>query len=324
MTRTGLFLVQDLTVRVAVEEDLYPLVAGYFSSLCTQEGRPGKNSLDLGISIEKKPPSIPPDSVLAIRKPLTTSYIRGNEIYLTSADGSVIQLDTEVRKSRAIFSKEILNDKEKLFILLGGLLVEVLRYNGLHFLHSAAVKNNGISLLISGDGGSGKTTASLSLVNEGFKYVSDDSIFIREESAEIIVYPLYRAFNIDRDLSKRFPNLIKERIRPIPKGVKLSVDISKIYPYSFTPFMRPNVIIFPKITPLRKSAVHPLSQVEIYDRLLRQTVLAIDNEIAKNQLLSLETLVKQAAGYELLSGKDIYEDSSKYIDLITELEGQLT
>jgi hypothetical protein len=321
--RTGLFLVQDLAVRVAVEVDLYPLISQYFSLHCNQGGRLGKKTLDLEISIEKNPPSVPPDSVLSMRKPSMISYMRGNEIYLTSADGSVIQLNPEIRKSRAVFSEEILNDTEKLFILLGGLLAEVLRYNGFHFLHSAAVKNNGISLLISGDGGSGKTTASLSLVNEGFKYVSDDSILFKEESAEIIVYPLYRAFNLDRDLSNRFPNLIKERIRRIPEGVKLSVDISEIYPDSFIPFMRPNAVIFPKITHLQNSEVHPLSQVQVYDKLLRQTVLAVDREIAKSQLLSLETLVKQVVGYELLSGKDIYENSSRYTDLIAEIEGHL-
>jgi hypothetical protein len=251
-----------------------------------------------------------------IRTPFVTSYSDDKEIYFTSEGGSIICLNSSTRNAKGFIKKGILNDPIRLSSLIGFSIAEVLKYHNLYFLHSAALYGNGMGYLISGDGGCGKTTTSLSLVRGGFQYVSDDSLFIKELNGEVVVCPLYTSFHIDQDLAKRFPEVARGKDLPIPDGVKLSVDISQTFPGSFISHMRPDVIIFPRINSNGESQLYPISRMEVYRRLLKQTVLAIDKAVSRNQIRALEKLVKQTVGFELLSGRDIYEDPKKLIRLI--------
>jgi hypothetical protein len=140
-----------------------------------------------------------------------------------------------------------------------------------------------------------------------------------EVNREIIVHSFYKTFNVGQDLSERFPELVRGKNLPVPEGTKVSVDISQIFPDSFIPQLRPDVIFFPQITYNEKSQLYPISQREVYRRLLKQTVLAVDKEVSRNQLKALAKLVKQIVGLELLSGKDIYKDSKNLSILLVDL-----
>jgi hypothetical protein len=107
----------------------------------------------------------------------------------------------------------------------------------------------------------------------------------------------------------------------IPDGIKVSVDISQTFPGSFIPYMRPDVIIFPKTYSQGESQLHPISRIEVYRRLLKQTVLGADKVVSRNQIRALEKLVKQTVGFELLSGRDVYEAPEKIIGIISRING---
>jgi hypothetical protein len=62
--------------------------------------------------------------------------------------------------------------------------------------------------------------------------------------------------------------------------------------------------------------------MEVYTRLLKQTVLAVDTHISRNQLKALEKLVKQVRGFELITGQDMYEDPKILSDLLCEIESE--
>jgi hypothetical protein len=49
-------------------------------------------------------------------------------------------------------------------------------------------------------------------------------------------------------------------------------------------------------------------------------MLAVDKSVARNQLSTLGRLVKQVSGFELQSGKDLYEDPSRIISIIEQLK----
>jgi len=317
------YVVQGLNIHLLCENSLHLLISNYFNSLYRGKKRFVIKPLEfeLNLYIVEEPPPIPANSVQAIKAPSVTSYSNGKEIYFTLKDGSIICLDPITRNAKGFLKKEILNDSIGLFSLIGAPLGETLKYHGLYFLHSAALYGNGMACMVSGDGGCGKTTTALSLVYEGFKYVSDDALFLEELNGEIIVHPLSKNFHLDQDLAERFPDITRGKNLPIPEGTKVSVDISQIFPGSFIPYLRPNVIIFPKITSNGKSQLYPLNQMEVYKRLLKRTILAVDKEVSRNQLKALEKLVKQTLGFELLSGRDIYKDPKRVISLICQVNG---
>ncbi len=321
MTKSS-YVVQGVSIHLFSENHLHPLISNFFNSLYRGKKRFEIKPLEFELYMVEEPPLLPANSIRAIKFPSLTFYSSGKEIYFTSKDGSIVCLNTITRIAKGFLKREILEDSVELSSLVGSPVVETLKYHGIYSIHSAALYGNGMGCLVSGSSGCGKTSTSLSLVTQGFKYVSDDFLVFEELNEEIFVHPFYKSFNLDRDLAERFPEVVGGKNLPIPEGTKVSVDISQIFPDSFIPHLRPDVIIFPKITSNGKSGLNPLSLIEVYSRLLKQTVLAVDKEVARNQLKALEKLVKQTLGFELLSGRDIYEDPKKLASLIRRLKSQ--
>jgi hypothetical protein len=270
------------------------------------------------IYIAESPPAIPAEAVRAINAPDVSCYKNGKNTYYASDDGSVVCLDPARRKAKGYLREEVLRRSAKLFALIGAPFADILKYNALYSLHSAALYSNGVGYLFSGESGSGKTTTTLSLVCNGFKYVSDDSLLLEDIDGEIIAHSLTKTFNVDRDLAGRFSGVVREEILPAGRGTKTPVHIDQHIPDSFIPHLRPDVVVFLKIIPEKKSNIYPLNQVEVFRRLLKQTVLAADKEVSQNQIKTLGRLVRQVRGFELLSGRDIYEDPACLVNLMAE------
>jgi hypothetical protein len=316
----GSFLVQGLTVNLQCERSLFRGLEAYFSSLCRGNIRSNTEAIDLKLNICNSPYPLHPDAVKEITGPSVTYYSRGNKLYFISRDGSLISLDPVSRAAKGFLTHDILKNPLNFFLFVSEPLAEMLKLRGLYCLHAAALRNHDVSILLSGASGCGKTTTSLSLVASGFKYVSDDTLLIEKLNKGVTVYPLYKSFNISRDTAMRFPQLIKNGHKPFPKEGKISIDISKIIPDSHIQSAKPDVIIFPKIISGNKSKLRPIGHMEVYKRLLNQIILAIDKNVAKEQLNALEWLVKQTRGFELLSGRDLHENPDSILNFIGKLK----
>ena len=105
--KSGSFTVQGLIIKVLCESHLYSLVSSYLTSLCEGQHRPKMKPLELEISVVETPYTIPPDSIQATKRPSIISYLKGNDIYFTSTDGSLIYLDPINRKSKTFLTKQI-------------------------------------------------------------------------------------------------------------------------------------------------------------------------------------------------------------------------
>ncbi len=314
--------IQGVNIHIKCDRRLHLLISKILNFLYRGEIRPAIKPIIFELSIVNEPPPVPANAIRAIKALDLTSYGNGKEMYFTLKDGSIIELDPIARKAKGFFKKEIIDDLMGLLSLITAPFAELLKRQRLYSLHSAALYSNGVGYLVSGESGSGKTTTSLCMVSEGFKYVSDDALLLEETNGDIMAHSMFNTFNIDRDLAEHFPCVVKEEDIPIKKGAKVSVNISEIFPDSFIPYLRPDVIIFPRITSDRKSQVYPIGQMEVYARLLQQTVLAVDNDVSRNQLKAIERLVKQTQGFDLLSGRDIYENPKRFISLIRDINGQ--
>ena len=316
----GSFLIQGLTVNLHCERGLFSLLSEYFNSLCQGNICPRTEPVDLELNICNTPCPLPFGVVKEIKGPSITYYSRGDKLYFISRNGSLISLDPVHREAKGYLTYDILKRPLDFISFVSEPLAEMQKYRGLYFLHASALCGNGISLLVSGPSGCGKTTTTLSLVANGFKYVSDDTLLIEKLNEGVAVYPLYKSFNIDQDIAKRFPQLFKNEDKPFSKEGKISIDISKMIPGSHITSAKPDVIVFPKITSNTKSEIRPIGQLEVYKRLLSQIILAIDKNVAKKQLNALELLVKQTKGFELLSGKDLYKNPGSILNFLDSLK----
>lgn len=310
--------IQGVKIRLRCDHRLQSLVSSYFDFYYKGELRLSIKPILYELSIVKNRPTIPAEAVSAFKATDVSCYISGKNIYYASEDGSVMHLDPVSGKVKGYLREKVLDNTIVLFALAGAPFSDILKYNSLYPLHASALSRNGAGYLFSGESGSGKTTAALGLVAHGFKYASDDVVLLEEVEGEIIAHSLISTFNVDRMLGARFPEIIKEENLPVEDGSKVTVSIERIIHDSFVPRLRPDVMIFLKITSNGKSRIVPLNQAEVFRRLLQQTVLSADKEVSQNQIKTLGKLVRQVRGFELLRGRDIYEDPACLVDLLAE------
>src|SRR4029079_14645025 len=91
---------------------------------------------------------------------------------LVSADGTSItgEVALDGAHESAFFAQRT---------LLGALVI-ALRSHGVFHVHAGSVVDpNGVSVVIVGTAGAGKSTTTVALVRQGFRYLSDDVLFVR-------------------------------------------------------------------------------------------------------------------------------------------------
>ncbi len=198
------------------------------------------------------------------------------------------------------------------------ILAEMLRHNGLYYIHSSGVKKNRTSILIPGNGGVGKTTISLALVRKGFSYLSDDALLIKKVKNTVFAHPIPGDFHIDPAISQNFKELTNVRHAvKYGKGPKRSFDPAIFYPDSFVLKSKPNVIMFPQIVKKPESRIIPLSPAQCLAKLIPNSLLVMtDKKIAGEHLDALTALSKQCRAFQLLSGKDLIRKPDKVIEKI--------
>jgi len=308
-----------MNINVNCDQRLYPVISNYLSFFYPGEPRPDIRPLSFDIFIRRDPPHVPLNAVKSLKAGDITKYRTESDSYYTLNNGSIIHFNPAIGRAEGIIRKESLNDPEGLFSLIGAPISENLKYNSLYSFHSAALLNNGVGYLFSGDSGNGKTSSTLSLISAGYKYVSDDVVLLEEVNGVIIANSLAKTLNIDRDMAGRFPHLLKDETYPAEAGTKMSFDITKSFPDSFIPYLRPDVIIFVKKDLNGISRALPLSQTEVFKRLLKQTVLATNKVVSQNQLKAYGMLVRQVRGFELLNGRDIYEHPETLVHIMNRM-----
>ena len=245
-------------------------------------------------------------------------YEADGRVYLT--DGlSIFQLQIEagtglVTLHRSFKEKPPLSKYN--FFLVG--LIHLLSPLGFYDLHAAALIRDRIGYLFLGESGSGKSSAALSLVRQGWHYVSDDALLVRPSADGIEVLAFRKHFYLDPVLSHQFPE-----IAPHLKGsamgdhTKRFLDVESVYPGRFRPSCSPRVLIYTQIVPQAESKLIPIDKTTALIKLMRQSASLFFKRQAVNvHLEAMKRLVSQSYSYELLAGLDLYEEPEKITDFL--------
>jgi hypothetical protein len=194
-------------------------------------------------------------------------------------------------------------------------LFEVLRHQGLYFLHAAAVESPaGEGHLFVANAYSGKTSITLGLLQQGFRYLSDDTVFLRRAPEGIEVLPWARAFHVPNELSQVYPELNHLAERPATSlHPKKELRPEECYPDRQTPrLLNPAWLFFPVLTRQAASRLLPLRSGEALPLLLPQSpAVMFDREHAADHLRALRLLLASARSFRLESGTDIKTDPQR-------------
>ena len=208
---------------------------------------------------------------------------------------------------------------ERVFVhlLLTVTLFEVLRHQGLYFLHAAGLESpEGEGYLFVANAYSGKTSITLGLLQQGFRYLSDDTVFLRPAPPGIEVLPWSRAFHVPNDLSRVYPELNHlEKLPPASLHPKKELRPEACYPGRQIPrLLNPAWLFFPTLTAEPETRLEPLSSGEALPLLLPQSLAVMfDLEHAAGHLQALKLLLASARSFRLWSGTDIKADPDRLL-----------
>jgi len=198
-----------------------------------------------------------------------------------------------------------------------------LRRGGLYQFHGGCVLAPDASrgMLLVGDSGSGKSTLTATLIQHGWRFVSDDNLLLKESPQSIAAWALRRYFTFHQSTLKacdllQFKHAVGSRVPG--DGDKIRFYARQAFPCHFVETCVPGAILFPTVTGESTSWIEPISQADALGRLIRQCPWATcDVAAAPKHLQALTKLVKQTRSYAFSAGRDVFENSASIPDLIS-------
>lgn len=187
-------------------------------------------------------------------------------------------------------------------------MTELLKRRGLYTFHATALEKNGRGILIPGFSGRGKTTAFLSLLRSGYRYLSDDHPFFRlhDDRVELLPYPL--KINVTEDTISFFPELRAAASSILRAGVpKRYFYAQEVYSGQLGAPCEPAVILFPEVIDSPHSCMEPLPKRLALEMILPHSLLVYDAEVARREFEALARLVQRTDCYRLHFGRDVLE-----------------
>lgn len=206
-------------------------------------------------------------------------------------------------------------------LLLYSLLL-LLRYQGFYPEHAACVAYDGVGCLLVGDSGSGKSTLTLGLVQEGWQYLADDAILLRDCRDTVEAMPLRRELCLAPEAVRTFPDTMGHwRPSRWPGDLKQRLDIQTLYPAQVRSTCVPHLLLFPTIVSAPQSQLLPMARSEALLRLIQQSALVtVESQMAPGHLDVMARLVRQTWHYKLLAGQDLAGDPRRIALLLERLQ----
>ncbi len=210
---------------------------------------------------------------------------------------------------------------EQLYVTLTFAILLLLENEGWYALHAAClVTPEGHGVLVVGPSDSGKSTMALHLVQQGWQYLSDDSVLLYKDGDSVSVRPLRRDFCLDPDAEALFPVLGDSNARMLTDADKWRVQIESLFPTQRMLSCTPRLLIFPTVAGTAESKTSALRGIEALMRLLPQaSLLRRDPKHALPFSHLLKHLVEQAPAHQFLSGTDVHHDGARLATLLTSL-----
>ncbi|MBU0678005.1 MAG: hypothetical protein KJ626_07790 [Verrucomicrobia bacterium] len=190
-------------------------------------------------------------------------------------------------------------------LVLQLLTIEMLRGQGLFWLHAGCVAHAGRAVLVTGKSGSGKTTTCLNLADHGFGFLSEDRVFVWQagESATLGAYP--RDMAVTRETLAILPTLRERVDQSSFTRRKLRVPAKALFPDTCEVSALPGLILFPALADADRTTFHPLSATAALCRILPNSLLASHPGVSARHFEALSILVKSSRAYETVLGRDI-------------------
>lgn len=196
--------------------------------------------------------------------------------------------------------------------VLTPILNECFRRNRAFLLHASGVEINNSSLLFIGSGGAGKTTLSLYLVRNGFRFLGDDLVLISREGDTLKAFSFPIPIHITMNTVRYFPEL--EKLTDSDGGWKKQFfRIDRIFPGCIAEKADPGILFFIGLKPGGMHRIEKIQHAEAYRRLMAASFFVTNRQHSRNHFQMLSELIDSTEWYTL----SIAEDMTGLDELIT-------
>ena len=244
-------------------------------------------------------------------------------------DKSILELDLESGTAVGYFDEPIFRYARMVShrFLLSGIII-LLHTRGFYYLHASAVEWDNEGYVFVGKSGSGKSTNAIRLIEKGWNYLSDDSVFLYHNDREQVeVRAIPNEFKLNAELLRKIsrqrlvdhsfsiPNF--QHTFSVPKFNKRFIRIEAAYPEQFINRCVAKVLIHPVLVSEPVSRMVPLSKLEALCVLMRESrFLFIRHASTGQHLHVLKYLVYQCRSYRLLAGRDLLDHPDSLSDIV--------
>lgn len=249
--------------------------------------------------------------------------IRDENYYFLMGEDSVFKLDIAEGLGTGFLNTTFWEKEPKekqAFLMLS--LLWLLRKHRVYGLHGNALVKDGHGIVLVGGTCSGKSTTALSLIRDGWQYLSDDVTLLRKSDRGVEAVALQKGFSVDPALAKHYPELQEPLSSSSSNGRKRLIDLDSIYPGRHVLQCIPSILIFPSIVHEERSQLIPLDNVAALIELSWNCGgIFVDRDMVEVQMEVLKQLAYQASSYQLLAGRDLHEEPQRVANILSEAVG---
>lgn len=183
--------------------------------------------------------------------------------------------------------------------------VELMKRKGLFCVHAAGLVTDDHALIIAGPSGSGKTTLTIALLRAGFRFLSDDMLFLRRADTGVTVLGFPDELDVTRSTARLFPEFRElADLEPEPGWSKHRIRAENALTVEVVDEAVPGLLVFPERVPGHPSELSAFKPDHALVE-LAPNVLLTEPSAAQRHLDALAELVQASACYRLRVGDDL-------------------
>lgn len=185
---------------------------------------------------------------------------------------------------------------------LRNILSSWFRYSAFFLCHAAGVGLSTGGVLLTGKGGSGKSTSTLSCLQSDLKLAGDDFLLVNSENGK--AYSLYGVAKLNADQFERFGYLQKliANIDQVPEE-KGHVYVNEEFPGKMVSELAITSILLPTVTGKRDTYIEKCSKIDAIKALVPSSVWILKSDLQSVE--KMKKLIARLPTYRLFAGTDL-------------------
>lgn len=226
---------------------------------------------------------------------------------LQDARGGVIKVPSELNERRSFITANVkrrIAEQGYLEDITFISLAPLLRRRGYYLVHAFAVAKDGRALLLVGPSGSGKSTTGLNLVTNGWGFLANDVVLVRQRPDGVYAFPTPGSIGISEetiDLVTGLKTILGSKM--FGSGtIKRQLSVLEVS-FGWAEPARIEAIYFPRVVEESRCRLQPKSKVLTLAQLLENSVDRWDGPCLEGHVSFLQQLCRQAQGFDLYLGR---------------------